>query len=85
MLCDSCSEREAVVYLTTIEHNTVRQLNLCERCAAERGVETTVSAPKHPLGEFLHEVHSKLSSPNADSRMPTESFRVFSGMRVSGL
>ena len=53
MLCDSCQERDAVVHLTTIENNAVRQLHLCEQCAAERGVETTVATPKHPLGEFL--------------------------------
>ena len=41
MLCDSCRERDAVVHLTTIENNAVHQLHLCERCAAERGVETT--------------------------------------------
>ena len=53
MVCDNCHERDAVVNLTTIENNAVRQLHLCEQCAAERGVETTVAAPKHPLGEFL--------------------------------
>ena len=67
MLCDSCSERDAVVHLTTIENNAVHQLHLCERCAAERGVETTVAAPKHPLGEFLHEVHSKVASSSTDT------------------
>ena len=30
-------------HLTTIENNAVHQLHLCERCAAERGVETTVA------------------------------------------
>lgn len=55
MLCDSCHERDAVVHLTTIENNAVHQLHLCERCAAERGVETTVATPKHPLADFLHQ------------------------------
>jgi protein arginine kinase activator len=55
MMCDSCKERDAVIHLTTIENNAVNQLHLCERCAAERGVETTVATPKHPLGEFLHQ------------------------------
>ena len=50
MLCDNCHERDAVVNLTTIENNAVRQLHLCEQCAAERGVETSVATPKHPLG-----------------------------------
>jgi len=62
MLCDSCRERDAVVYLTTIENNAVHQLHLCEKCAAERGVETTVATPKHPLGEFLNSVHQQTAA-----------------------
>ena len=53
MLCDQCRERDAVLNLTQIVENAVTQLHLCEKCAAERGIETTVSMPKHPLGEFL--------------------------------
>ena len=67
MVCDNCQERDAVVNLTTIENNAVRQLHLCEQCAAERGVETSVATPKHPLGEFLHEVHQQVASTSADS------------------
>ena len=62
MLCDSCRERDAVVHLTQIDNNAVHQLHLCERCAAERGVETTVAAPKHPLGEFLQAVHQQVAT-----------------------
>jgi protein arginine kinase activator len=61
MLCDSCRERDAVVHLTTIEDNAVHQLHLCERCAADRGVETTVATPKHPLGEFLRHQSASVS------------------------
>ncbi len=61
MLCDNCGERDAVVHLTQIVENTVTQLHLCERCAAERGVETTVATPKHPLGEFLHAVQQQMA------------------------
>ncbi|HVX39397.1 MAG TPA: UvrB/UvrC motif-containing protein [Gemmatimonadaceae bacterium] len=67
MLCDSCRERDAVVHLTTIENNAVHQLHLCERCAAERGVETTVAAPKHPLGEFLQAVHEQVATSGTDA------------------
>src|SRR5947199_10119309 len=62
MMCDSCKERDAVVHLTTIENNAVHQLHLCERCAAERGVKTTVATPKHPLGEFLQAVHQQVAT-----------------------
>ena len=66
MVCDSCHERDAVVQLTTVQDNAVHQLHLCERCAAERGVETTVATPKHPLGEFLHDAHQQLAAPNGE-------------------
>ena len=67
MLCDSCHERDAVVNLTTIENNAVRQLHLCEQCAAERGVETSVATPKHPLGEFLQAVQQQSMPASADA------------------
>ena len=67
MLCDSCHERDAVVNLTTIENNAVRQLHLCEQCAAERGVETSMAATKHPLGEFLQAVQQQSVPASADA------------------
>ena len=59
MLCDQCHERDAVLNLTQIVENAVTQLHLCEKCAAERGIETTVSMPKHPLGDFLEAVQQQ--------------------------
>src|ERR1700722_1865290 len=59
MLCDQCHERDAVLNLTQIVENAVTQLHLCEKCAAERGIETTVSMPKHPLGDFLQAVQQQ--------------------------
>ena len=51
--CENCGEREAVVHLTQIVDNTITTLNLCEPCAAEKGVETGTHAAKFPLGDFL--------------------------------
>ena len=59
MLCDHCHERDAVLNLTQIVENAVTQLHLCEKCAAARGIETTVSMPKHPLGDFLQAVQQQ--------------------------
>lgn len=53
MICNQCQERDAVVHLTQIVENAVAQVHLCEKCAAERGIETNVSVPKNPLGDFL--------------------------------
>lgn len=51
--CDQCHEREAVIHLTQIVDEQVTTLHLCERCAAEKGVESPGSAAKTPLGSFL--------------------------------
>lgn len=53
MRCDQCHEREAVVHLTQIAQEQVVTLHLCERCAAEKGVESTASLAKTPVGSFL--------------------------------
>lgn len=60
MLCDNCKERDAVVHLTQIEEGEVRQHHLCEKCAAARGVETTVAMPKHPLAGLLQSAQQQL-------------------------
>jgi protein arginine kinase activator len=53
MQCDQCKEREAVVHLTQIVEEQVTTQHLCEKCAAERGVESSTLLPKTPLGSFL--------------------------------
>jgi len=58
MLCENCKENDAVVNLTTIKDNVVTQQHLCEKCAAEKGVETSI-APKNPLGDFLQAMQQK--------------------------
>jgi protein arginine kinase activator len=69
MLCDNCRERDAVVHLTQIVENEVTQVHLCERCAAEKNIETTVAAPKHPLGDFLQAVQQQMIvSPSEPGR-----------------
>ena len=67
MICDNCRERYDVVNYTAVKDNNVVQLHLCEQCASERGVETTVSTlPKHPLGEFLNQVQQQLIAAPSD-------------------
>jgi protein arginine kinase activator len=84
MLCDNCGERDAAVHLTTIVNNEVRQQHLCEKCAAERGVETTVSVPKHPLGDFLHAVQQQALTPTTDSSKCTFCGATMNDFRATG-
>lgn len=67
MLCDNCKERDAVVHLTRIVDNAVTQLHLCEKCAAAKGVETTLSVPQHPLGDILQAVQQQAPATSEDA------------------
>jgi protein arginine kinase activator len=67
MLCDVCGVRDAVVKVTQVGEQGKTLVQLCERCAAERGVETTVSLSKNPLGEFLLDLQKQTSPTSADN------------------
>ncbi|MCC6319580.1 MAG: UvrB/UvrC motif-containing protein [Gemmatimonadaceae bacterium] len=48
------------MHLTKVVQGEVKQEHLCAKCAAERGIETTVAnPPKTMLGEFLHAVQEQ--------------------------
>ena len=53
MTCDQCHDREAVVHLTHIAEGQVTMLHLCERCAAEKGVESPASVQDNTLVKFV--------------------------------
>jgi protein arginine kinase activator len=53
MLCDHCKERDAVINLTQVEHDSKVTLHLCEQCAAEKGVETGGKVLQSPMGGFI--------------------------------
>lgn len=67
MICDNCRERDAVVHLTQIVEAAVSQVHLCEQCAAERGIETTVALPKSALGDFLQAVQQQAAQMPGDA------------------
>jgi len=67
MLCDNCRDRDAVVTLTQVVASGVKKVGLCEKCAAERGVETTVTAASNPLGDFLQSVQQQRTSSPTDA------------------
>lgn len=67
MVCEQCKERDAVVNLTKIKDNTVTHQHLCERCAAEQGVETSVAQPKtSALTDFLQAVNQQATAVPGD-------------------
>jgi protein arginine kinase activator len=52
--CDECGERDVVVRVTHVVEGEAREIKLCERCAAEKGIQTTASITQTPLGGFLN-------------------------------
>lgn len=67
MLCEVCKENDVVITLTEIDGNGVRQVRLCERCAAERGVQTSITAPKPQIGDFLQSVQEHVAASSEDA------------------
>jgi protein arginine kinase activator len=59
VLCDNCKERDAVINLTQVEHDSKVTLHLCEQCAQQKGVETGAAVLKSPLGGFLASLGGK--------------------------
>jgi len=84
MVCDVCKEADAVVQLTQIEGTGVRLLHLCERCAAERGVETNVSPPKPQISDFLQSVHQAMQATQGDAARCAFCSSTFRDFRSTG-
>lgn len=53
MVCDNCGSSDAVVHLTQIVNNQMSTHRLCEKCAAEKGLESAPEPTNFPLTDFL--------------------------------
>lgn len=67
MICDDCGLQDHVVQLVQVTSEGKKLLHLCEKCAAARNVETTLSTPKTPLHEFLMAVQQQLGTTASDA------------------
>lgn len=84
MICDLCKEGEAVIQLTEVEGSGMKQLHLCERCAAERGVETTIAAAKPEITSFLQTVQQEALAAQGDAARCTFCSSSFRDFRSTG-
>lgn len=84
MVCDVCKEGDAVVQLTQIEGTGVRLLHLCERCAAERGVETSSTGAKPQISDFLQSVHQAMQATQGDAARCAFCSATFRDFRTTG-
>jgi protein arginine kinase activator len=68
MLCDQCKERDATVTLTHAVKGEVNVLHLCQRCAAERGIETSVNTPlKNMIADYLPGMQAQAVAAQVES------------------
>jgi protein arginine kinase activator len=51
--CDICGRPGAVVRLTQVVDNETRTSHLCERCASEKGIQTSTYSTNLHLADFL--------------------------------
>ena len=70
MICGNCGSGEAVVHLTQIVNNEMSTAHLCEKCAAEKGLEATPEPTKFPLTDFLAQMGEKTAEEQADPSGP---------------
>lgn len=67
MLCEVCKENDVVITVTEIDGNDVRQVRLCEQCAAERGLQTATASPSPAVTDFLQSVQQHISPTQTDA------------------
>lgn len=67
MLCEVCKENDVAVTLTEIDGTDVRQVRLCEQCAAARGVQTAAAAPAAAVSTFLQSVQQQAAAAGVGS------------------
>ena len=83
MMCEVCGERDSVVRVVEVKGEAMTNVHLCEKCAAERGVETsTVSS--HPLGDLLQAVQQQVDAAPGDGGRCTFCSATLKDFRASG-
>jgi protein arginine kinase activator len=53
MVCENCGSTDAVVHLTQIVNNQMSTHHLCERCAAEKGLDSGPETANLPLIDMI--------------------------------
>jgi protein arginine kinase activator len=79
MVCDNCGSTDAVVHLTQIVNNQMSTYRLCEKCAAEKGLESTPEPANFPLTDFL----AQMGKDSVSESDPTGTQCPFCGLTFS--
>ena len=76
MTCESCGSTDAVVHLTQIVNDEMSTHHLCEKCAAEKGLQTAPEMQELPLLDVL----SKMTQESGAERDWVDDECSFCGM-----
>lgn len=80
MVCENCGSTDAVVHLTQIVNNEMSTHHLCEKCAAEKGLESTPDTSKTPLVDVI----AQMTQDSARETQPADSECSFCGLTFDG-
>jgi protein arginine kinase activator len=56
MICENCGSTDAVVHLTQIVDNQMSTHHLCEKCAAEKGLDSGPDTADMPLIDMIAQI-----------------------------
>lgn len=74
MVCDNCGSGTAVIHLTQIVNDEMKNLHLCEACAAEKGLEGSSLPESFPLTDFLAQMGKETPHRGGTSHMDACAF-----------
>jgi len=81
MVCENCGSTDAVVHLTQIVNNEMSTHHLCEKCAAEKGLEAAPDVTNLPLidviAQMAQESSDELGSASEECSFCGLTFGVF--------
>jgi len=85
MVCDNCGSTDAVVHLTQIVNNEMSTHHLCERCAAEKGLESAPEAANLPLIDVIAQMTEEVpADAETDGAQCSFCGLAFAGFRETG-
>lgn len=70
MDCENCGEREASIHLTQVVDDQMSTFHLCDRCAAEKGLEPGVQGGSALLADFLAQMGKGIAPSPATGACP---------------
>ena len=70
MVCDFCHEDKAVIFLEQVNNGQKRKINMCMKCALERGISDDPRSIEASIGDLFSELTAVAQKLRAeDSRM----------------